>query len=274
MPADIHTHVFPPRGAPKAAARLAARQGRAPAGSGRLEDLLSQEAALGVDTVCVLCAAADPSQVRAVNAFARSIHAPGPARGPRVLAFGTAHPADPRWEEELERLRAAGLGGLKLHPDLQGFSLDDPRLDPLLEACRGRFCVLVHAGSGLPEQSAPSSPRLLRRLLDRHPDLDLVAAHLGGMNMWRSVPEAFSGVRNDHFRLDCSGSLLLEDTALLRRLLRLLGPGRCAFGSDWPLFSPSACLEDLAARAGLGASEIDGMLSGADELLDRMFRPR
>ena len=54
-----------------------------------------------------------------------------------MTAFGTLHPGYEAWESQLERLKAAGIRGLKLHPDFQHFWLqpmDGPEREANTEA--------------------------------------------------------------------------------------------------------------------------------------------
>jgi predicted TIM-barrel fold metal-dependent hydrolase len=73
----------------------------------------------------------------------------------RLIGFASVMPFSettgiPRTDpaQELERAaRDLGLKGLKLHPTMQGFSLDDPGLVPLMQkAAELKFPVLFHTG--------------------------------------------------------------------------------------------------------------------------------
>lgn len=260
MLTDCHAHVFPPRTAPHAVAFLGARYGVACAGKGTLEDLLEREGRAGMERCVILCAAATPGQVVAVNDFAVSLQ-----RGfPQVAAFGTIHPAFPGWEKELERLKAAGIRGLKIHPAFQHFRLDDPRLFPLMEAAQDDFCFLFHVGDALPPDRSPSCPYKLAALLARFPRLRCVAAHLGGYRQWEHALGALAG---RDLWLDTSGCVPLLEPGLLRVLLRRHPPDRILFGSDYPLYDPADALERLQRAAGLGDAELERYCANADALL-------
>lgn len=259
MRTDCHTHVFPPRTARHAVASLGARYGVDCAGKGTLEDLLERERAAGMDRCVILCAAATPGQVVAVNDFALSLQ----GLSPQVAAFGTIHPAFPAWERELERLKAGGIRGLKVHPDFQHFRLDDPRLLPLLEAAQDDFCFLFHIGDALPPEKNPSCPYKLAALLDRFPHLRCAAAHLGGYRQWVHALEALVG---RELWLDTSSCLPLLEPALLKVLLRKHPPDRILFGSDYPLFDPADALKRLQAAAGLSDAALERYCTNADAL--------
>lgn len=259
MRTDCHAHVFPPRTAPHAVAFLGARYGVACAGNGTLEDLLERERRAGMERCVILCAAATPGQVVAVNDFALSLQ----RAYPQVAAFGTIHPAFPAWEKELERLKAAGIRGLKIHPAFQRFSLDDPRLPPLMEAAQDDFCLLFHVGDGLPPERNPSCPSKLAALLDRFPRLRCVAAHLGGYLQWEHALRVLAG---RDLWLDTSSCVPLLEPALLRTLLRKHPSERILFGSDYPLYDPADALERLQRAAGLADAALERYCANADAL--------
>lgn len=131
---DIHTHAFHPKIASKAVRALEKTYGVHCLGSGLLPDLEEEEVRAGVSYFAVLCAATAPSQVLPANNYAIKIHQD---EGNRAIAFGTLHPGYEHWEEELDRLEKNGIRGLKLHPDFQGFSMNDPALLPIYEPVKG-----------------------------------------------------------------------------------------------------------------------------------------
>lgn len=57
----------------------------------------------------------------------------------------------------MEHLLELGLKGVKLHPDMQGFALNDPKAMKLYELVGGRVPFLLHTGdprSPFPTQSS------------------------------------------------------------------------------------------------------------------------
>ena len=114
---------------------------------GRLADLLRTQAEAGCDACVLLVAATKPQQVLPANNWILGINSltreelvaqTGVATPPRLIPFGTIHPDFPDWEAELVRLRAAGIRGLKLHPEFQGFALTIPDSSPSLNSWAGR----------------------------------------------------------------------------------------------------------------------------------------
>ena len=268
MRIDIHTHAFHHRVAARAVSALNRAMNLHCEASGSLQDLIQEEEGCGMDRFAVLCCAARAGQVRAVNNFALSLR----KEDARILPFGTVHPRESAWEEELDRLAAHGIGGLKLHPDYQGFGMDDPMLWAVLEACEGRFCVLFHVGSqsAFPE-TAPSSPQALLKLVRNFPRVDIIAAHLGGHHMWQHVAKVFAGVHCPHLWFDTSSTTSALDEKSLRSLLRLLPSDHCFFGSDWPIFHVEPELERLQRKAGLGSAQLEALLQQAASLLQHYY---
>lgn len=160
---DIHTHAFPDQIACHAVARLNERYRLSCIGEGTLADLLAREGRSGMDRCVVLCAATTPGQVGPANDYALTLQ----GEHPEVIAFGTLHPGYAAWGRQLDRLKAGGIRGIKLHPDFQHFRLDDPRLFPILEAAQEDFLFLFHIGDDVPPETNPSCPYKLAALLDR-----------------------------------------------------------------------------------------------------------
>ncbi len=253
MRLDVHTHAFHPKIAHKVLEQLSGHYGIAPVGDGTLADLLDRVARAGLDGCVVHSAATTPDQVIPANAWAMSIQ----RDNPRVTAFGTLHPDYGPWEAQLDQLERAGVRGVKLHPDFQGFRLDDPRLGPMFEAMSGRFAVLVHVGDRLPPERNPSCPFKLMRVHADHPGLTLIAAHLGGYQHWKWALECLVG---SQVHIDTSSSLPFIDPQDLAAIFQRHPRERILFGSDYPLFDPGQEMDALQRAAGLTPAELDELL--------------
>lgn len=260
MSIDVHTHAFHPKIAAKVVDQLERHYGIPPVGDGLLEDLLPRLDRAGIGHCAVHSAATAAAQVRPANDWAMALQ----RQCDRVVAFGTLHPDYAAWEAELERLAAAGIRGLKLHPDFQGFDLDDGRLRPWFEAMQGRFTLMVHIGDVTPPERSPSSPVKLRRVLDDFPRLRVIAAHFGGYRHWAWVVEALAGTA---VYLDTSSSLFAIPQDLLEQIWRSFPRRQFLFGSDYPLFDPGAERAALARRLHLSDREVEAILDQGDWLL-------
>jgi predicted TIM-barrel fold metal-dependent hydrolase len=109
-------------------------------------------------------------------------------------------------------------------------------------------------------------------VLERHPDLRLVLAHLGGA-AWRDVAEvapAFPSVRFDLSEIvswngRAPGAPGHDELA---RLIRAIGAGRVLMGSDFPWYEPGDVIAAVEELPGLGAAECAAILGeNAAELL-------
>ena len=258
---DIHTHAFHPKIAHKAVEHLNTVYHLDCRGDGTIEHLLEREKAAGIDRCIVLCAATAPAQVIPANNYAMKLQ----REHEEVIGFGTLHPAYVDWEDELERMKAGGLRGIKLHPDFQGFALNDRRLLPIFESAQDDFVFEIHIGSDDPLDKAPSSPFMLADLMRSFPRLRVIGAHFGGYQMWDYSLEALGDFEN--LWIDTSSTTPYVTPSLLQRLLARHDPDRLLFGTDWPIYDPVHELERLRTMSGLGEDAVERILSNAGRLL-------
>ncbi len=244
MRIDFHTHCFPDGLAPRAIAALTANAapfGYKPITDGTAATAEARLRAAGMDRGVVCNIATNAHQQAKVNDFAIFLNA-----GSRMLtALGSVHPESDRIETDLDRLVAAGIRGIKIHPDYVGIEIDDPRFAPVFAGCaeRGLF-VVTHAGfDPVSPDHIHASPAMLRRVLDRFPSLTLIAAHVGGMKECTAVLELLVGTR---IYLDTSLSDEMakfpELAPLVKQILTEHDPARILFASDLPWANPADTL--------------------------------
>lgn len=258
---DVHTHSFHPKIAHKVLAQLEDHYRISPVGSGLLEDLLSAETAAGIGRMVVHSAATSPAQVIPANNWAIELSRQDPGR---IEPFGTIHPGYENWQEELDRLERAGIRGLKIHPDFQGFRLDDPQLMAIMEAAAERFVFMVHVGDRLPPAENPSCPYKLLAIHEALPQARIIAAHLGGYLHWRWALETIVG---REIYIDTSSSLAYIDQPTLEAIFRRHPREFILFGSDWPLHDPSHETWQLQSRLGLTDADVAEILANGSNLL-------
>lgn len=256
---DIHCHVFHPKIASKVVAQLEAHYAITPVGSGLAEDLLARMGGAGIERACVQVAATAPAQVLPANNWALELMRQYPA----FIPFGTIHPGFAAFEAELDRLEQAGIQGIKLHADFQGFRLDDPALMPILEAMEGRFVTLFHVGDRQPPKDNPSCPAKLAAIRRDFPRLTIIAAHLGGWFHWREALEHLAG---QDVYLDTSSCMEFIPGDLLRAILDRHPCERVLFGSDYPLYDPGQEVTRLRSRMGMADQTLERMLTNGLEL--------
>jgi predicted TIM-barrel fold metal-dependent hydrolase len=174
--------------------------------------------------------------------------------GGRFVGFGSV---DPNREDALQRLAAfpvLGLRGLKLHPTLQGFDPGDDRFLPFFDlAAELGLIVLTHAGTSGLGAGEPGGqglridlarPILLDRIAARHPGMRIVLAHVG----WPWHLEAVAmALHKTNVVLDISGWKYRYLPEEVRREMTRRLAGQVCFGTDYPMFDPEACLEELAS---------------------------
>ncbi len=246
---DCHAHAFADKIAERAVYQLVDYYSLPTNFGGRLEDLISVASEASIDAVVLLIAATKPEQVAPANDWIIQLAADSasgrsaPAK-PQIIPFGTYHPDHPQWQEEIQRLRSAGIKGIKLHPEFQGIDLADSRLRDFFAEVERDFVLMVHIGDRQTCHTNLSTPHKLATILDEFPNLRAIAAHMGGYLFWEEVLCHLVG--RDVY-LDTSSTLPYIDPTLLRRIVSGHGVEKILFGSDYPLRSPQQDLPLLDA---------------------------
>ncbi len=228
---DFHAHAFPEAIAEKAVAQIGRHYSLNMNCKGILEDLRQSAESRQVDYVVFHSTATKPAQVRTVNDWLAEHD------GGMLVGFGTLHPDYEDIEGELDRIISLGLKGIKLHPEFQGFYADESKMDRVYKAIGSKLPVLIHAGD---ENFDNSSPRRIARVLERFPELTLVAAHLGGHKQWEESRKYLVG-RNLYF--DTSSALWFMEPQEAVTLMRDHGTHRIVFGTDYPIVNHQMELE-------------------------------
>lgn len=225
---DFHTHAFPEKIAAKAMASLSVKAGNlVPFHDGTVASLKAYVKKSGADKAVMLNIATSPQQQKNVNDFAIACN------GGDIISFGSVHPDAPDALDELERIKAAGLLGVKLHPEYQSFYVDDDRMLPIYEKIAKLGLVTVfHAGVDI-EYFEPvhCTPRRLAEVLPAFGGAPVVAAHMGGWQLWHDV-EKYLVSKNVYF--DTAFSYGRMPRGHCRRIIKAHGVEKILFGSDMP----------------------------------------
>lgn len=229
---DFHTHIYPDAIAQKATDSIRQFYGLEGGGmDGTVATLLQRGSQVGIDHYVVLPVGLRPSHVRHINEFIIG----QVAEHKEFTGFGTIHAAMDNIEEEVDFIYGAGLKGIKMHPDTQLFNIDDPRLFPAYAQMRDYgLHVMLHMGDPRYDYSHPTR---LRRVMDNFPGLKVVAAHFGGYSLAEAARES---LYDTDCIMDISSSLMLMDKETALRYIRLYGPERLVYGTDYPLWDPVA----------------------------------
>ena len=229
---DFHTHCFPDRIASEAIKKLTfASGGLIPYTDGTLAGLKNSMQKHGVDISVVLNIATNANQQAKVNDFAASIN-----NEQNIFAFGSVYPDGENALEELERIKSLGLKGVKLHPDYQRFSVDDPKMKPIYKKISELGLITVfHAGFdyGFPPPYGATPEKLQKALYWL--DAPVVAAHLGGLNCNQEVLDLLCG-KDIYF--DISFSFANLPRYYSEAIIEKHGADKILFGSDSPWHSP------------------------------------
>lgn len=226
---DMHTHCFPDKIAERALESLShCSGGVTPQHSGSYSSLLKNIRAGGADKAVVLNIATNPRQQTSVNNFAISL-----LDVDGIIPFGSVHPDSPESLSELERLKSAGIKGIKFHPDYQNFFVDEERMIPLYEKAAELGLVTVfHAGVdiGYPEP-VHCTPKRLKNILPAFGGAPVIAAHFGGWLMWKDVMRCLTG-ENVYF--DTAYCYSRIPPLFAKMIIEEHGADKILFGSDMP----------------------------------------
>jgi predicted TIM-barrel fold metal-dependent hydrolase len=227
----------------------------------------------------------EQARVRAENDYVAAEAARYPGRATALCSVDFSRPY--AWEE-LRRCRSELRSpGLKLHLRSAGADIGDAEQLGRLEAMAGwaeseGMGLLLHVDTGRGGLGAGDVERFFDRVLQPHPRLEVVIAHLGGSGGYgqrtRAAFRAFldrlgrNGDRGPLVRFDLSAVLLEresegvpattgEEAAALAADLRRAGFDAMVFGSDYPVFDPRAYARLLAERLELSAAELRRLLA-------------
>ena len=260
---DVHTHFMPQRVLDKVWAYFD--------GAGPLigrpwpityrdseEERLATLRALGVRAFPSLNYAHKPGMAAWLNDWSRGFA----AEHADVIHSATLYPESGA-ETYVREAVAAGAQLFKVHVQVGDYSLADPLLDEVWSVLEGsRTPIVMHAGNG-PAPGRFTGPEAVRDLLERHPGLVLVIAHMG-------MPDYgdFLDIAAEHPDVHLDTTMAFTDfteeaTPFPRERmedLHTLGD-RVLFGSDFPNIPyPYEHAVDAVIDLGLGDEWVRGVL--------------
>ncbi|MCL7412816.1 MAG: amidohydrolase family protein [ANME-2 cluster archaeon] len=181
---DSHVHIFPDRIASKAVAGLEHQYGVSACGEASVRGICSSMQAGSVDASVILSVATTPVQVESINTWVAEIS----RNDARFIGMGAMHPDYQEIEAEIQRMRDMGLKGIKLHSEFQHFLPDEERMFQIYESLGDDMVLVFHAGDEvIPVKEIHTTPIRLSNVLDSFPELNVVAAHMGGHRCWDDV---------------------------------------------------------------------------------------
>ncbi len=230
---DFHTHCFPEKIAAKAIEKLSfVSGGMENYTDGTINGLKLSMKKHGVDKSVVLNIATNAHQQKNVNDFAASIN-----NGNDIISFGSVFPDSEDAFEELERIKSLGLKGVKLHPDYQGFSVDDEKYKPLYRKISSLDLITVfHAGFdyGFPPPYGATPEKMIKAAAWF--DTPVIAAHWGGINCNEDVLKYLC---SSEVYFDTSFGYCMMPKYYAEKIIEKHGCDRILFGTDTPWHTPS-----------------------------------
>jgi len=225
---DFHAHIYPEKIAEKASKSIADFYNTSMAFDGSVENLLKSGATIDVKKYIVHSTATKPEQVIHINDYIISQC----LKHDCFVGFGTLHPDFQDNISEIDRILLAGIRGIKLHPDFQKFQFDSNKMDDVYKYLSEKnMPILVHAGD---YRYDFSSPKRIAAVIEKFPDLKIVAAHFGGYSEWDKSVEYLVGKR---VWFDTSSTLWKLDYSTANKMLKAHGVEKFFFGTDYPMWN-------------------------------------
>lgn len=253
---DTHVHIFPDKLCPQTIEHLAVTDPDhtlAYYGDGSLSCAEANMRDWGLDLGLVLPIATNPRQQKNVNAFALWIQ----EHSPVFMACGSVHPDADDWEAALEWIATSGLRGVKLHPDYQGFFIQDKKLYPIYEkAAALKLPIVFHTGyDPVSPGCIHADPEGVRRVALDFPDLVMVAAHTGGLAFWKGAADIYAETPNLYFDTAIASYTFTPER--YRTIIDRYGAEKFLFATDNPWGSGA---KDLTFMEAVGLSDAERTL--------------
>ena len=232
---DMHVHVFPDKIAGKAAGSIGSFYGYAMAHDGTAATLTEEMKKAGVTRALIHSVALTPHQVDSINHFIAETAGKAPED---FVGFGAVHPDYEDLTGLMREVKALGLRGLKIHPDMQRFPVDGDAAMKMFEAISAAgLPVLIHAGD---PRFDFSHPEQIKNVAEAFPKMRIIAAHLGGHGEWEKIPAL---AKCDNVYTDTSSALYFMEAERAVSLIRAYPETHVFFGTDYPMWNPEEELE-------------------------------
>ena len=139
----------------------------------------------------------------------------------------------------MTRCAALGLAGIgEMNADAQGWGLLDDGVQPVVRACvDAGLPWTLHCSEPVGRQypgRGSSTPDRVMAFAERHPELTLICAHLGGgLPLYAHIPEVRRACERLYF--DTAAQPFVYEASVYRALVDGVGADRILLGSDHPL---------------------------------------
>lgn len=248
---DSHTHIYPEKIAKMASKSIGEFYDLPMEYTGTSKQLLENGKKINTEKYLVCSVATSSHQVKTINDFIIQeclLHK-------EFVGLGAMHQDFIDVEEEIERVYAKGLKGIKMHHDFQKAYIDDIRFMRTYKKAAGMDMVcLLHAGDDRYDYTRPE--RFLS-IMDKVPNLKCIAAHFGGYKCWDQAYNMLKDVEGLYF--DTSSSLFALTPGEALDIIRAFGSDKFLFGTDFPMWDHETEL-DRFLKLALTDQEIDLIL--------------
>ena len=181
-----------------------------------------------------------------------------------LFTAGTLHPEFENIEKELKRLAENNIKALKLCSFSQGFQLNSKETFTLFNKIQNyntnndysffiildTFTLAHEYFNTDPENT--TTPELIQTLVKKYPEINFVAAHMAGLLApFSNIKKHIS--KYDNLFLDTSNATHTLSQHEFIDLIKIQGPEKIIFGTDWPWFdflTESEILKNLLNKAG------------------------
>jgi predicted TIM-barrel fold metal-dependent hydrolase len=252
MIVDAHVHILPERVRDNLG-EIAGREPWFAACHARGERVASAESLVaamdeqGVDrAVCFSWPFADASTCAEANDYVAAAVRRHPDR---LTGFGVIQPLDEGAAHEVTRCARLGLAGIgEMNADAQGWGLLDSTVEPALRASiEAEMPWTLHCSEPVGRMypgKGSSTPDRLMTFAERHPELTLICAHLGGgLPLYAHIPEVRRACAGLYF--DTAAQPFVYEASVYRALVDGVGAERILLGSDHPLLDVPRYLDAL-----------------------------
>ncbi len=235
---DCHVHAFNDKIAQRAIATLEKNpDGYKSLTDGTLKDTRKKLIEYGVNRAVMLPIATKPTQQTVINDWSAEI------QDDLFISFGSVHPYAEDVMEELERVKALGLHGIKLHPDFIDVMVNDEKMLDIYRKCAElELSVILHCGIDPSyKDNVHAYPQATADAVEKVPQATFILAHLGGVFQWDDVEKYLVG-KNVYFDTAFLAQPVKEkaiDNEQIERIIKNHGVEKILFGSDLPWDNPS-----------------------------------
>lgn len=233
---DTHAHIFPDKIADKAVESISEFYSTPMCHKGSADALIESGKKIGVEKYLVFSTATKPQQVESINNFILEqvgLHK-------EFIGLGTMFKGYEQFADELDRLKKAGIHGIKLHPDFQKFDFNDEELYPVYDTLTQlNMFILTHAGDF---RYGFSHPDKIADIAHKFPKLNIIGAHFGGWSQWDIAREVLN-LPNLYF--DTSSTMGFQGLEQAKKGFETFDNTHIFFATDFPMWDHKDELKNI-----------------------------